>query len=691
MRFLDDEGVFDVEAYRHAIDVFTTAMEIVVDLASYPTREIAQNSHDFRPLGLGFANLGAMLMVKGIPYDSDEGRNVAASLSAILCGRAYATSAAIAARKGPFQGYFRNRDSMLEVMNMHRQAAYGIGEPGVPDALHQAARADWDQVLELGERHGFRNAQATVIAPTGTIGLLMDCDTTGVEPDFALVKFKKLAGGGYFKIINQSVPASLRALGYTESQIGDILNYVVGTQSLGSAPCINREKLLDRGLSAESVQRVEETLPGVFELRQAFAPALLAKRDLERLAIDETASGGDVLLALGYTDREIDADELEICGRMTIEGAPHLRSEHLPVFDCANRCGKLGERFIHHMGHIRMMAAVQPFISGAISKTINMPNEATVEEIKEAYFTAWKSGLKAVALYRDGCKHSQPLAAVGEQEQATRDGSAVDDGADTSATHTGSDAAKGTAGGNGKPVAQTPTETKSVAGAAADGMIPAAGPGAAAPPPGSDGMLRRTRLPAKRTGFTQEARVGNNKVYLRTGEYPDGRLGEIFLDMHKEGAAFRSIMNCFAIAVSLGLQHGVPLEEYVDAFVFTRFDPQGPCDHPNIKFATSVIDYIFRVLGMEYLDRTDFVQVKPADQDEGEEQVIETIAQVAQAAPPAVVAAASTPETTPEDAMSRQARQFMGDAPFCDCCGHLTVRNGSCYKCLNCGNSMGCS
>ncbi len=634
MKFYDKESRrFDIDGFRHACEIFLTAQEIIVDFASYPTELIAQNSHDFRPLGLGYANLGTLLQVNGIPYDSDEGRGVAASITGIMCGRAYARSAELAQRVGPFPGYAANREPMMEVMNMHRDAAYQIDGPGCPSALMQAARDDWDRAVAMGEQYGYRNAQVTVLAPTGTIGLLMDCDTTGVEPDFAQVKYKKLAGGGYFKIINQSIPMALQNLGYDEQQVSDILHYIVGTKSLIGAPHINDMTLAAKGFSTEDLGLIERRLPEAMDLTSVFHPAALGDELLDRLGIDcgeRRSPSFEVLVSLGFLPEQIALAQETICGRMTVEGAPHLAEEHIPVFDCANRCGEYGTRFIHHMGHIKMMASVQPFISGAISKTINMPNEVTVDDIKDAYLSSWRLGLKAVALYRDGSKGSQPL-------------------------NTTSDKSK-----QGLSTAKTPVEVS-------------------APP-----KLRRRRLPLKRNGFTQEAKVGGHKVYLRTGEYEDGSPGEIFIDMHKEGAAFRSMMNCFAISLSLGLQYGVPLEEYVECFTFTRFEPQGVCNHPNIKYATSVIDYIFRVLGMEYLGRTDFVQVKPADGLELEladaEMKEPTRAEMAEAMEPG-----------PGDVLTVYLGTMMGDAPFCNDCGHLTVRNGACYRCQNCGASLGCS
>ncbi len=630
MKFYDQTTRrFDIEGFRHACEVFLTAQEIIVDFASYPTELIAQNSHDYRPLGLGYANLGTLLQVNGIPYDSEEGRAVAASITAIMCGRGYARSAELAQRVGPFEGFARNREPMMEVMEQHRAAAYEIDTAGCPAALMEAAREDWDRAVALGGQHGYRNAQATVLAPTGTIGLLMDCDTTGVEPDFAQVKYKKLAGGGYFKIVNQSVPLALGNLGYDETQVQEILDYTVGIKSLIGAPHINEVSLMSKGFSAQDLALIERRLPDAMDLSGVFSATSLGDELLDRVGVSadaRRAPGFDMLGWLGFTPEQVHAAQLRICGRMTVEGAPHLQEEHLPVFDCANRCGATGKRFIHHSGHIKMMAAVQPFISGAISKTINMPNEVSVDDIQEAYLESWRLGLKAVALYRDGSKGSQPLNTTSDKKEERE-------------------------------------------------VVAADRP-----------KLRRRRLPLKRLGFTQEAKVGGHKVYLRTGEYADGTPGEIFIDMHKEGAAFRSMMNCFAISLSLGLQYGVPLEEYVDCFTFTRFEPQGPVNHPNIKYATSVIDYIFRVLGMEYLGRTDFVQVKPVDGLD-----LELAEQELSEPSRAEMATAMQPAATEKlGDLSQHLSTMMGDAPFCEC-GHLTVRNGSCYRCENCGSSLGCS
>jgi ribonucleoside-diphosphate reductase alpha chain len=701
-KFVSEDGTFDIESYRHTIRVLFVAQEILVDFSSYPTKTIAQNSHDYRPLGLGYANLGTLLMRLGIPYDSDEGRAMAGALTAILTGHAYRVSAEMAACKGAFPGYERNREPMLRVMRKHRDAAYAIdGRPGMqpskrdpaevcPEALLRAAREDWDEAVRLGEQFGYRNAQATVLAPTGTIGLLMDCDTTGIEPDFALVKFKKLAGGGYFKIVNGSVPDALRKLGYSEAQIADIVAYVTGTNTFTGAPYVTRKYLLDKGLTERDIEKAEAALAGAFDVSQALAPWVLGKETFARLGVDEATSGKpgfSLLRHWGFTQAQIDELNDHVIGRMTVEGAPHLRAEHLPVFDCANRCGKHGKRFLAPMAHVRMMAAAQPFLSGAISKTVNLPNDATVEDVAEIYMEGWKLGLKAVALYRDGCKASQPLNTSSE------------DAKDEAGDQKRAEATKGEA----KKLEDKTTE------------VPAA-PAAQVRETASPPKTRRHRLPKKRTGFTQEARVAGHKIFLRTGEYEDGSLGEIFIDMHKEGAAFRSLMNCFAISVSMGLQHGVPLESYVEQFTFTRFEPQGTVEgHPNIKLATSIVDYVFRVLGVEYLRRYDLAHVPPA-----EEQVellnptdVGAALEASQSLPPA----ASLPETqqalrfeavalgqgdghapqgkragaTSQDALSAQLGEMMGDAPMCDQCGHITVRNGACYKCLNCGNSMGCS
>src|SRR5215471_12809362 len=656
MKFRREDGSFDVEGYRHANRVFFLAQEILVSFASYPTERIARNSEDYRPLGLGYANLGTLLMVEGLPYDSDAARAYAACITAIMTGEAYALSAEMAASKGAFTGFEKNRDSMLGVMRLHREAARAVDPALAPRDMRTAAIEAWDRAVAFGGLHGYRNSQATVLAPTGTIGLLMDCDTTGVEPDFALVKFKKLAGGGYFKIVNQSVPKALHRLGYDEQEIDRIISYAVGHGTLQGAPHVNDSSLHLKGFSDGELAAIEKSLPNVLDIRQAFARGMLSDELLTRLGVsmaEREKPAFNILPFLGFTDLQIEEANLYVCGTQTVEGAPGLKAEHLPVFDCANRCGARGTRFIKPMGHVRMMGAVQPFISGAISKTVNLPNESTVEDVEKIYRESWKLGLKAVALYRDGCKLSQPLATAAKKK-------------------------------TDEPVAAaaaTPTK------------------------------LHRRRLPRRRHGFTQEARIAGHKVFLRTGEYEDGGLGEIFIDMHKEGAAFRSMMNCFAIAVSMGLQYGVPLEDLVDQFCFTRFEPHGRVEgHENIKVATSVIDYVFRVLGYEYLNRTDLAHVideapqgqlvrRPhaTDVPVGKEHRGGTpAAGTTQAkAMPSAASSTATRIADPDDAgiasATVQNKKLLGDAPACDNCGHITIRNGTCYKCLNCGNSMGCS
>jgi ribonucleoside-diphosphate reductase alpha chain len=583
---------FDIEGYEHAVRLWTVVLEVSVMMAQFPSREIARLSYEFRTLGLGYANLGGLLMSSGIPYDSDAGRALSGALSAIMTGVSYATSAEMAAELGAFPRFAENREAMLRVMRNHRRAAHGersgyekVATPPVPldhkacpDAqLSEHARRAWDRALTLGEAHGYRNAQASVIAPTGTIGLVMDCDTTGIEPDFALVKFKKLAGGGYFKIINRAVPAALRALGYGESEIADVV---------AQAPAINHATLTAKGFTPEAIESVEKALPTAFDIKFAFNKWTLGADFLrDTLGVgdaDLNAPNFDLLAHLGFTRREIEAANIHVCGAMTVEGAPHLKPEHYAVFDCANPCGRTGKRFLSVQSHIRMMAAAQPFISGAISKTINMPNEATVADCKEAYLLSWKLALKANALYRDGSKLSQPL-----QSQLIADEEDEEEIETISTFLERPQAAR--AAGLAEKIVEKVVERVVV-------------------------MRERERMPDRRKGYTQKAVVGGHKVYLRTGEYDDGRIGEIFVDMHKEGAALRSLLNNFAIAVSLGLQYGVPLEEYVDAFTFTRFEPSGPVQgNDSIKYATSILDYVFRELAVSYLERFDLAHVEPAE------------------------------------------------------------------------------
>ncbi len=632
MKYLSAEGTFDVEGYEHAIRTFIIAMEVLVDFSSYPTHRIAYNSHDYRPLGLGYANLGSLLMCSGLPYDSDKGRALSAALTAILTGESYRTSAELAAARGPFTGYARNRDSFLRVIRKHRDAAYQIDSRFCPPPLLRAARDAWDGALQQGEAHGFRNAQTTVLAPTGTIGLLMDCDTTGVEPDFSLVKWKKLAGGGHFKIVNQSLGRALQRLGYRQDQVDAIVTYVLGHGTIEGAPHISVEWMRAHNLTDTQIAEARAAVEANKAIDQ-FTPHL----------------NPGALRTLGLSVEQIRAVTTYVNGAQTVEGAPQLWEDHLPVFDCANKCGT-GERFIAPLGHVHMMAATQPFLSGAISKTVNVPSETTVEEIEEIYVEAWKTGLKAIAIYRDGSKLSQPLNVTDGSSEQTDD-------------------------------EEVPTVV--VAPARPAGLV----------------RGERKVLPKKRVGFTIESEVGSHKVFLRTGEYEDGTLGEIFIDMYKEGAAYRSLVNCFAIAVSIGLQYGVPLEKFVNSFTFTRFEPSGMTDHPNIRTATSLLDFVFRVLGMEYLGRTDFVHIQPKSIDEpvlppvagAQAAPVLAAAAAAGAATAAVVDATLRSEAARSSAASAALENMMGDAPPCDACGHITVRNGACYKCINCGNSMGCS
>ena len=567
-------------------------------MAQFPSKEIAQRSYDYRTLGLGYANIGGLLMTSGIPYDSPEGRAICGALTAIMTGVSYATSAEMAGELGAFPAFERNRDVMLRVMRNHARAARGQGHgyeqlktapvpldhANCPDKnLVARAVAAWERAVSLGEQHGYRNAQATVIAPTGTIGLVMDCDTTGIEPDFALVKFKKLAGGGYCKIINQAVPAALTTLGYSPAEIDAMIAYAVGRGTLKGAPGINHDTLKAKGFSEEKIVEMEAGLASAFDVKFAFNKWSLGEefcRDVLKLTPEQLADPQlDLLAAIGFSKKDIDAANIFVCGAMTLEGAPHLKAEHYPVFDCASPCGRLGKRYLSVESHIRMMAAAQPFISGAISKTINMPNAATVEDCKAAYMLSWKLALKANALYRDGSKLSQPLNAslIADEEEDE------DEALETL-------------------IAQTaPARATALAERIVERIV-------------EREVRGREKLPGRRKGYTQKAIVGGHKVYLRTGEYDDGRLGEIFIDMHKEGAAFRAMMNNFAIAISLGLQYGVPLEEYVEAFTFTRFEPAGfVIGNEAIKNATSILDYIFRELAVSYLARHDLAHVQPED------------------------------------------------------------------------------
>jgi ribonucleoside-diphosphate reductase alpha chain len=690
-------GKFNINDYRHASRLWTIALEISVLMAQFPSKEIALKSYNFRTLGLGYANLGSLLMLQGIPYDSDEAFAICGALTAIMHMTAYSASAEMAGELGPFPNYEANKPHMLKVIRNHRRAAYnvpneeyeglsiypiGINPQHCPSDLLKAAREDADRTLALGERYGFRNAQVTVIAPTGTIGLLMDCDTTGVEPDFALVKFKKLAGGGYFKIINQSIPPALINLGYNKDQINEIVKYAKGQGTLNGCPYINPESLKSKGFTDEAIVKIEKMLPGVFEIGFAFnkftlgTDFLIKKLGFTKELID--SFNFDLLNELGFSKQEIASANDYVCGTMTIEGAPFLKHEHYPVFDCANKCGKKGTRFIRPLAHIKMMASAQPFISGAISKTINFPNSASIDDIKDAYMQSWKFGIKANALYRDGSKLSQPLNSVSDDEI------------------------------EGLMEDREKNDMVKVAERIIHRYI-----------------AKRRRLPDRRTGYTQKAKINGQSVYIRTGEYDNGQIGEIFIDMHREGAAFRSLLNCFAISISLGLQHGVPLEEFIDAFVFTRFEPSGiVTGNDRIKMATSVIDYIFRELAVNYLGRTDLAHVEPeeikskasagivkklgeevepdyVDEEVVSERLVELDKDKDEDSPYNYNLATNTAvdqqkavanEKVAMNSKVMKARQQGYTGDICTECQSLTmVRNGTCLKCMTCGSTSGCS
>ncbi|MDB4122169.1 vitamin B12-dependent ribonucleotide reductase [Octadecabacter sp.] len=734
------DGEFQVEDYMHASRLWTVTLEISVMMAQFPSKEIAQRSYDFRTLGLGYANIGGLLMNMGFGYDSDEGRALAGALTAIMTGVSYATSAEIAGELGAFSGYERNKEHMLKVIRNHRNAAYGASDgyekldvkplpldhANCPEAkLVDIAMSTWDEALKLGEKNGYRNAQVSVIAPTGTIGLVMDCDTTGIEPDFALVKFKKLAGGGYFKIINQSVPAALAKLGYSTSQAEEIQAYAVGHGTLGNAPGINYTALVGHGFGQAEIDKIEEALPSAFDIRFVFNQWTLGEefcKNVLGIPADKLNDPTfDLLKSLGFSKEDTDLANDHVCGTMTLEGAPHLKEEHYSVFDCANPCGKKGKRYLSVNSHIYMMAAAQSFISGAISKTINMANDATIEDCQKAYELSWSLGVKANALYRDGSKLSQPLAAALIEDDE--------------------EAADILENGNITAKAQVIAE-KIIEKVIVKEII----------------KSHREKMPQRRKGYTQKANVGGHKVYLRTGEYEDGNLGEIFIDMHKEGAGFRAMMNNFAIAVSVGLQYGVPLEEFVDAFTFTKFEPAGMVQgNDSIKNATSILDYIFRELAVSYLDRTDLAHVKPEGASfdslgRGEEEGVSNIQEMSETAAskslnvlkqisstgylrkrlpndlmvlqggagavafgggvdaaaalealvPAVAAGGGMAQATTSTAVSsgtisslsaRDKAKMQGyEGEACGECGNFTlVRNGTCMKCNTCGGTSGCS
>lgn len=672
-----DKCEVKIEDLRHATRLWTMVLEISVLMAQFPSKKVAQLSYDFRTLGLGYANLGKILMVAGIPYDSPEALAIAGAISSILTGESYATSAEMAGELGAFPKYKRNAKDMLRVMRNHRRAAYnssdadyeglttlpmGIDRTKVSEELVNAAREVWDRALELGEQHGYRNAQVSVIAPTGTIGLVMDCDTTGVEPDFAIVKFKKLAGGGYFKIVNQSVQRALQNLGYSEEQVDDIEKYCKGHGTLIGCPVINKQSLAEKGFGTAEIEKIEQQLDTVFDISFAFNKWSLGEDFCKSLGftaeqLDDPAF--DMLKELGFSSKEVEAANDYVCGTMMIEGAPHIKEEHLPVFDCANKCGRKGKRFIHHMAHVRMMAAVQPFISGAISKTVNMPSEASIEDVADVHMQSWKFMLKAIALYRDGSKLSQPLNST--NSESLDEIMLVGEGDDIDET----------------------VGPKEIQKEIVEKVYHRA---------------QRRRLPKKRRGIAREAHVGGHKVFIRTGEYEDGTPGEIFIDMYKEGASFKGLMNCFAVMASKALQYGMPLEELVDTFTFTRFDPAGPVQgHESIKYATSILDYVFRSIGYDYLERTDFVHVKAVDElPESDAKSGESGASPV-APDNAVMALQESPVSKPsasggESVQMRAAKTQGYTGEQCTNCNSMRVkRNGSCTVCEDCGTTSGCS
>lgn len=697
MKFYDPEtGNFDIEKFRHVSRIWTVILDISMSMAQFPSKEIAQKSFEYRTLGLGYANMGTLLMVQGIPYDSAEGRAFCGAVTCLMHSCSYKTSGELAKELGAFPRYKANAEEMLQVIKNHYRAAYnclpeqyqgltitpmGIDPTVCPPDLLKAARDEAASMVSVGEQYGFRNAQVTVLAPTGTIGLSMDCDTTGVEPDFALVKFKKLAGGGYFKIINQSVPLALQRLDYSKDQIEEIIAYACGKQTLEGCPHLDKVMLRDKGFTDDVIERIESQLKSAFDISFVFTRWTVGDEAMKNLGHPNWESPSfNLLSALGLSTQQIEEANKYICGTMTLEGAPYLKEEHLPVFDCANRCGKIGKRLLSAESHIRMLAAAQPFISGAISKTINMPHEATVEDVKSAYLLSHGLMLKANALYRDGSKLSQPLNTV------------VDE-----------------------PILdETDLEEKEPV-RVAEKII-------------HRYIARRRRLPDRRSGYTQKARIGGHKVYLRTGEYEDGTLGEIFIDMAKDGAALKSMTNYFAIAVSIALQYGVPLEEYVDAFTFVKFEPSGMVQgNKYVKMCTSIIDYIFRELAVTYLGRRDLAHVSeedlqaemhptPAPEYEAEEVVAHRLVDSEENGNgiplthrprsshfdpfaktngngngTAVLEHKNgTAVLTKEKAKIARMQGYEGDP--CGQCGQLTlVRNGSCLKCNSCGSTSGCS
>jgi ribonucleoside-diphosphate reductase alpha chain len=633
-RFLDsDTAIFDVDGFKHACRLWTIVLEISVLMAGYPSHDIADLSYKFRSLGLGYTNLGSMLIVAGIPYDSDQARTIAAAITAILTGEVYATSAEIASVMEPFPEFEKNKEHMLKVIKNHRRVVYnakaeeyekiftipeGIDHKVCPEYLLSAAIESWDRALTLGQKYGYRNAQATLLAPTGTISLVLDCDTTGIEPDFALVKFKKLVGGGYLKLINQSVIPAFKRLGYSDTQIKDIVNYAIGTGSLVGSPYINASSLKEKGFDEAAIAKIEKALPFVLELQFAFSSSVLGKATLEELGYSEeefSKPNFNLLKALGFTENEIEAANEYVCGTMTVEGAPHMRDEDLAIFDCANKCGKNGKRYIDYMAHVKTMAAVQPLLSGSISKTVNMPNEATVDDVKRVYFESWRRGLKSIALYRDGCKLSQPLSTVMSHEEEVKQ------------------------------------------------LLP-----------------KRKRLPAERSAITHKFRVGNQEGYITVGLFDDGTPGELFVTMSKEGSTLSGLMGSFALTVSIALQYGVPLKALVTKLTHTRYEPSGWTDNPQIQVAKSLTDYIARWLALKFLPKEDLADIG-----------LNGFPNLESIPSPSKIISSSKLEEQKNLEEFKEERQADSDAPTCDLCGSLMTRSGTCYLCTNCGSTTGCS
>ncbi|NCX96067.1 MAG: vitamin B12-dependent ribonucleotide reductase, partial [Chitinophagia bacterium] len=700
----EDTGVFDVEGFEYMVRLWTVVLEISVLMAQFPSHEVARLSYDYRTLGLGYANIGSLLMVNGIPYDSEEGRAIAAAITAIMTGTAYKTSAEMAMHLGTFAKYEENKSHFMRVMRNHRAAAYdaddayegldmkpmSINAKYCPAYLLSAATKAWDDAVKWGELYGYRNAQTTVLAPTGTIGMIMDCDTTGIEPDFALVKHKKLSGGGYFKLINQSLPAALKKLGYSTQEIDAIVKYTIGVNSIDNAPFINAPTLLSKGFNANDIKKLNNACATALHISHIFSAGVLGNDCMERIGLTPAQYGNpefNVLQFLGFITEQINAANKYVCGMMTIEGAPYLKPEHYAVFDCANKCGEHGTRFIHPHGHLYMMGATQPFISGAISKTVNLPYEATMEEMRECYFLSWKIGIKACALYRDGSKLSQPLNTANSSDNK--------DSKENTATAS-AQAPEADAATTARLIDMSALSDKELLDelnkrmqASEDTILKRK----------LSTIVERQQLPFKRKGYTIKAKVGGQALFLRTGEYSDGTLGEIFIDMAKEGATMRSLLNSFAIAISVGLQYGVPLEEFVEKFTFTRFEPSGPVDHPNIKYATSVLDYIFRLLAWEYLGNEDMIHVKqtPEETNPNAESAEPTKKQ--ELGNIRVAAPQKTKQPTPQTADVAHNNAYTAkvhtdksaDAPACSQCGNITYRNGTCYICPNCGTTTGCS